>query len=73
MEEYILRWQYGVIQEEIMLHYTYGTREELQKKAEVLAKDERITYITIDKVEEVIKDTRVEAVVKFLSRGDINE
>lgn len=32
----------------------------LKYKAEELAKNDKVTYITIDKVEEVIKDIRLE-------------
>ena len=53
MYEYILRWQIGLSLENRKIHYTYGSKEALRKKAKALAKDENIVLITIDKVDEV--------------------
>ncbi len=55
MSKYVLRWQIGLSLENRKIHYTYGSKEALRKKAKALAKDENIVLITIDKVDEVIK------------------
>ncbi|HCU2662845.1 TPA: hypothetical protein OUL49_003849, partial [Clostridioides difficile] len=39
--------------------------EMLKKKAELLAKDDKILLVTIDKVEEVIKDTRSQKMAEY--------
>lgn len=65
MNKYILRWQKGVTKKRI--YYTYGSLDVLRKKAEELKKDSRICYITIDKIYEVVKDTREEEVLKFIN------
>lgn len=59
MSEYVLRWQYGVFVGETRTHYTYGGLDLLRYKAGELSKNDKITYITIDEVKEVIKDTRL--------------
>lgn len=59
MSEYVLRWQYGVFAGETRTHYTYGGLDLLRYKAGELSKNDKITYITIDEVKEVIKDTRL--------------
>ncbi|HDN3384414.1 TPA: hypothetical protein P1M79_003592, partial [Clostridioides difficile] len=56
MSKYVLRWQIGLSLENRKIHYTYGSKEALRKKAKALAKDENIVLITIDKVDEVIKN-----------------
>ena len=66
MSKYVLRWQYGVFAAENKTHYTYGGLDMLRYKASVLAENNKITYITIDKVEEVIKDTRLEKALELL-------
>ena len=66
MEEYILRWQYGVIIGQTKTHYTYGNLNMLRQKAKTLEKDDRVTYITIDKVKEVVKDIRFERLEELL-------
>ncbi len=38
MYEYILRWQIGLSLENRKIHYTYGSKEALRKKAKALAK-----------------------------------
>ena len=58
MSKYVLRWQYGVFVGETRTHYTHGSLDMLRYKANELSKDNKITYITIDEVKEVIKDTR---------------
>ena len=60
MSKYVLRWQYGVFAGKTKTHYTYGSLDMLKYKAEELAKNDKITYITIDEVREVIKDIRLE-------------
>ncbi|EMJ5969819.1 hypothetical protein SI863_003698, partial [Clostridioides difficile] len=62
--EYILRWQIGLSLENRKIHYTYGSKEALRKKAKALAKDENIVLITIDKVDEVIKNTISEKIIE---------
>lgn len=62
--KYVLRWQYGVFAGDTRTHYTYGSLDMLKYKAKYLVENEDICYITIDKVEEVIKDTRLEVVEK---------
>lgn len=60
MSKHILRCQYGVFVGETRTHYTYGSLDMLKYKAKELAKDDKITYITIDEIKEVIKDIRYE-------------
>ena len=59
MTRYVLRWEYNVY-ENYKSCYTYGNINTLREKAKELSKDTRITYITIDEVKEVIKDSRYE-------------
>ncbi|HGM3774721.1 TPA: hypothetical protein ACKOHV_003033 [Clostridioides difficile] len=65
MSKYVLRWQMGLLLENIKIHYTYGSKEMLRQKAEVLAKDDKILFITIDKIDEVIKDTRSQKMAEY--------
>lgn len=65
MSKYVLRWQMGLLLENIKIHYTYGSKEMLRQKAEVLAKDDKILFITIDKIDEVIKDTRNQKMMEY--------
>lgn len=65
MSKYVLRWQYGVFAGETRTHYTHGNLDVLRRKARQLYKDDKITYITIDEVKEVIKDTRLEVAEKL--------
>ena len=65
MSKYVLRWQYGLFNNEVKIHYTYGHIDTLREKAKVLAKDDKILVITIDKVEEIIKDTRTEKLIEY--------
>lgn len=65
MNRYVLRWQYGLFNNEVKLHYTYGDIDTLKEKAKVLAKDDNILVITIDKIEEIIKDTRTEKLIEY--------
>lgn len=67
MSKYVLRWQYGVFAGETKTHYTYGDLDMLRYKANELAKDDKIVYITIDKIEEVIKDIRLEKAIQLSS------
>ncbi|EGT4721888.1 hypothetical protein DD092_20005 [Clostridioides difficile] len=60
----MLRWQIGLSLENRKIHYTYGSKEALRKKAKALAKDENIVLITIDKVDEVIKNTISEKIIE---------
>ncbi|CEK34552.1 MAG: hypothetical protein MJH09_10770 [Cetobacterium sp.] len=71
MNEYILRWQYGIFQEKVKIHYTYGHIDTLREKAKAIAKDDRVVFISIDKVEEVIKDTRTEKMMKYIENNTI--
>ena len=68
MSKYVLRWQYGLFNNEVKIHYTYGHIDTLREKAKVLAKDDKILVITIDKVEEVIKDIRNEKLIEYAKR-----
>lgn len=65
MSKYVLRWQYGVFAGETKTHYTYGGLDMLRYKAKELAKDDKVVYITIDKIEEVIKDVRLEKAIEL--------
>ena len=65
MSKYVLRWQYGLFNNVVKIHYTYGHIDTLREKAKVLAKDDKILVITIDKVEEVIKDIRNEKLIEY--------
>lgn len=65
MNRYVLRWQYGLFNNEVKIHYTYGDIDTLKEKAKVLAKDDNILVITIDKIEEIIKDTRTEKLIEY--------
>ena len=65
MSKYVLRWQYGLFNNEVQIHYTYGDIDTLREKAKVLAKDDKILVITIDKTEEIIKDTRSEKLIEY--------
>ena len=38
MSKYVLRWQYGLFNNEVKIHYTYGDIDTLKEKAKVLAK-----------------------------------
>ncbi|HBG4507953.1 TPA: hypothetical protein KQE25_003600 [Clostridioides difficile] len=64
MSKYVLRWQIGLSLENRKIHYTYGSKEALRKKAKALVKDENIVLITIDKVDEVIKNTISEKIIE---------
>lgn len=55
----------GLFNNEVKIHYTYGHIDTLREKAKVLAKDDKILVITIDKVEEVIKDIRNEKLIEY--------
>lgn len=65
MSKYVLRWQYGLFNNEVKIHYTYGHIDTLREKAKVLAKDDKILVITIDKTEEIIKDIRNEKLIEY--------
>lgn len=66
MSKYVLRWQYGVFAGETRTHYTYGDLDTLKYKAKELAKNNKIVYITIDEVKEVIKDIRLQTAEELL-------
>ena len=66
MNKYVLRWQYGVFAGETKIHYTYGSLDMLKYKAEELAKNDKVTYITIDEAREVIKDIRTQRAEELL-------
>lgn len=65
MSKYVLRWQYGLFNKDVKIHYTYGSKNTLKEKAKILAKNEKILVITLDKVDEVIKDTREEKLIEY--------
>lgn len=65
MNEYVLRWQYGLFNSEVKTHFKYGDIDTLREKAKELAKDDKILYIRIDKIEEIIKDTRAEKLIEY--------
>ena len=67
MSKYVLRWQYGIFAGETKTHYTYGSLDMLKYKAEELDKNDKITYITIDEVREVVKDIRLEVAEKSVN------
>ncbi|OXX82519.1 hypothetical protein AVM15_18155 [Paraclostridium benzoelyticum] len=71
MSKYILRWQYGIFQDEVKIHYTYGHIDTLRQKAKVIAKDNKVVFISIDKVEEVIKDIRTEKMIEYVENNEI--
>lgn len=71
MSKYVLRWQYGLLSGKIKTHYTYGHIDVLREKAKILAKNEKILYITIDEIKEVIKDTREEEFLKMCQMNSI--
>lgn len=66
MSKYVLRWQYGVFAGETRTHYTYGNLDTLKYKAKELAKNNKIVYITIDEIKEVIKDIRLQTAEELL-------
>ena len=66
MSKYVLRWQYGVFAGETRTHYTYGNLDTLKYKAKELAKNNKIVYVTIDEVKEVIKDIRLQTAEELL-------
>lgn len=66
MSKYVLRWQYGVFAGETRTHYTYGNLDMLKYKAKELTKNNKIVYITIDEVKEVIKDIRLQTAEELL-------
>ncbi|HBF3879051.1 TPA: hypothetical protein SOL37_004124, partial [Clostridioides difficile] len=61
----------GLLLDERKINYSCGSIENLKKKAELLAKDDRILLVTIDKVEEVIKDTRSQKMAEYYCDGGI--
>lgn len=71
MSDYVLRWQYGLFSDEIKTHYTYGHINTLREKAIYLAGNDKILYITIDKVEEVVKDIRSEKLLEWIENNPI--
>lgn len=71
MSEHILRWQYGLFNEEVKIHYTYGHINTLREKAKALAKNDKILFISIDKVEEIIKDTRSDKFIEYVENNTI--
>ena len=71
MSEHVLRWQYGLFNDEIKIHYTYGHINTLREKAELLAGNDKILYITIDKTEEVVKDIRYEKLLEWIDDKEV--
>lgn len=70
MSKYVLRWQYGLFNDEVKIHYAYGEKEALKEKAKLLAENEKILVITLDKVEEVIKDTRENILIEYAKQNE---
>lgn len=66
--DYVLRWQRGLTNDEVKINYTYGHIDTLREKAKSIVKDEKVLYVTIDKIEEVIKDTRTEEFVNRIKK-----
>lgn len=66
MSKYVLRWQYGVFAGETKTHYTHGSLDMLRYKAKELAKNDKIVYISIDEVKEVVKDIRLQRAEELL-------
>ena len=66
MSKHVLKWQYGVFAGETRTHYTYGNLDTLKYKAKELAKNNKIVYITIDEIKEVIKDVRLQTTEELL-------
>lgn len=71
MSTHILRWQKGLFNEEVKLYYTYGHIDTLREKAKVIANNDKVVYVTIDKIEEVIKDTRTEKMMEYIELNTI--
>lgn len=69
--KYILRWQRGLINDEVKLYYTYGSINTLREKAKPLANNDKIVFISIDKVEEVIKDTRSKKIMEYIENNTL--
>ncbi|MGL5715824.1 MAG: hypothetical protein ACRCX2_22570 [Paraclostridium sp.] len=72
MSEYVLRWQIGLLNDEIKIRYTYGDYDILKEKADKLKGSDNIVFISIDKIEEVIKDIRKEKLIKFLEENEVD-
>lgn len=71
MSKHILRWQYGLLNDEVKINYTYGHINTLREKAKRLAQNEKILYIRIDEVKEVIKDTREEKFIEYIENKEL--
>lgn len=69
--KYVLRWQRGLINDEVKLYYTYGSINTLREKAKPLANDDKIVFISIDKIEEVIKDTRSKKIMEYIENNTL--
>ena len=46
MSKYVLRWQKGLLLNERKINYSCGSKEMLKKKAELLAKDDKILKLS---------------------------
>ncbi|VIG20190.1 Uncharacterised protein [Clostridioides difficile] len=71
MSKYVLRWQKGLLLDERKINYSCGSKEMLKQKAELLAKDDKVLLVTIDKVEEVIKDTRSKKMAEYFEDEEV--
>lgn len=71
MSSYVLRWQRGLLSGEIKMYYTYGNLSTLKEKAKNKAEDDKVVFVSIDKIEEVIKDTRTEKMIEYIENNTI--
>lgn len=72
MSTYILRWQRGLFSGEVKMYYTYGYLNTLKEKAIEIAKNDDVVFVSIDKIDEVIKDTRTEKMIEYVENNTIN-
>lgn len=66
MSTYILRWQKGLFSGEVKMYYTYGHLNTLREKAKKIAEDNKVVFVSIDKVEEIIKDIRTQRMIEYM-------
>ncbi|MFR8871861.1 MAG: hypothetical protein ACLVIH_17915 [Paraclostridium sordellii] len=71
MSNHVLRWQKGLLSGEVKMYYTYGHLSTLKEKAKNIAEDDKVVFVSIDKIEEVIKDTRTEKMIEYIENNTI--
>ena len=71
MSDYVLRWQIGLLSGEVKMYYTYGYLSVLRDKAKSIINDDKVVFVSIDKVEEVLKDTRTEKMIEYIDNNAI--